>query len=228
MDSFIKSFQQNFIEKDRYMYLVKGFGNTVTITLLAVVIGIILGFLIAVVRSTHDKHGGLKILNAICHVYLTVVRGTPTVVQLMIMFYIVLVSVNNKIIVAAIAFGLNSGAYVAEIIRSGIMSIDEGQFEAGRSLGLNYSQTMRLIIMPQAFKNVLPALVNEFITLLKETSVSGYIGIMDLTRGADIIRSGTYEPFMPLIGTAIVYLVIVMLLTFGMKKLEERLRKNER
>lgn len=146
----------------------------------------------------------------------------------MIMFYIVLVSVNNKIIVAAIAFGLNSGAYVAEIIRSGIMSIDEGQFEAGRSLGLNYNQTMRLIIMPQAFKNVLPALVNEFITLLKETSVSGYIGIMDLTRGADIIRSGTYEPFMPLIGTALIYLVIVMLLTFGMKKLEERLRKNER
>lgn len=228
MDSFINSFQQNFIEKDRYMYLVKGFGNTVIITLLAVVIGIILGFLIAVVRSTHDKHGGLKILNAICHVYLTVVRGTPTVVQLMIMFYIVLVSVNNKIIVAAIAFGLNSGAYVAEIIRSGIMSIDEGQFEAGRSLGLNYNQTMRLIIMPQAFKNVLPALVNEFITLLKETSVSGYIGIMDLTRGADIIRSGTYEPFMPLIGTALIYLVIVMLLTFGMKKLEERLRKNER
>lgn len=228
MDSFIKSFQQNFIEKDRYMYLVKGFGNTITITLLAVIIGIILGFLIAVVRSTHDKHGGLKILNAICHVYLTVIRGTPTVVQLMIMFYIVLVSVNNKIIVAAIAFGLNSGAYVAEIIRSGIMSIDEGQFEAGRSLGLNYGQTMRLIIMPQAFKNVLPALVNELITLLKETSVSGYIGIMDLTRGADIIRSGTYEPFMPLIGTAIVYLAIVMLLTFGMKKLEERMRRNER
>lgn len=228
MDSFIKSFQQNFIEKDRYMYLVKGFGNTITITLLAVIIGIILGFLIAVVRSTHDKHGGLKILNAICHVYLTVIRGTPTVVQLMIMFYIVLVSVNNKIIVAAIAFGLNSGAYVAEIIRSGIMSIDEGQFEAGRSLGLNYGQTMRLIIMPQAFKNVLPALVNELITLLKETSVSGYIGIMDLTRGADIIRSGTYEPFMPLIGTAVVYLAIVMLLTFGMKKLEERMRRNER
>lgn len=228
MDSFIKSFQQNFIEKDRYMYLVKGFGNTITITLLAVIIGIILGFLIAVVRSTHDKHGGLKILNAVCHVYLTVIRGTPTVVQLMIMFYIVLVSVNNKIIVASIAFGLNSGAYVAEIIRSGIMSIDEGQFEAGRSLGLNYGQTMRLIIMPQAFKNVLPALVNELITLLKETSVSGYIGIMDLTRGADIIRSGTYEPFMPLIGTAIVYLAIVMLLTFGMKKLEERMRRNER
>jgi len=210
------------------MYLLQGFGNTVAITLLAVVIGIILGFLVAIVRSTHDKHGGLKILNAICHVYLTVIRGTPTVVQLMIMFYLVLVSVNNKIVVAAVAFGLNSGAYVAEIVRSGIMSIDEGQFEAGRSLVLNYGQTMRLIIMPQAFKNVLPALVNEFITLLKETSVSGYIGIMDLTRGADIIRSGTYEPFMPLIGTAVIYLLLVMLLTAGMHKLEERLRRNER
>jgi polar amino acid transport system substrate-binding protein len=210
------------------MYLLQGFGNTIAITLLAVVIGIILGFLVAIVRSTHDKHGGLKILNAICHVYLTVIRGTPTVVQLMIMFYLVLVSVNNKIVVAAVAFGLNSGAYVAEIVRSGIMSIDEGQFEAGRSLGLNYGQTMRLIIMPQAFKNVLPALVNEFITLLKETSVSGYIGIMDLTRGADIIRSGTYEPFMPLIGTAVIYLLLVMLLTAGMHKLEERLRRNER
>lgn len=228
MNSFIDKLHQNFIEKDRYMYLVKGFGNTVMITLLAVVIGIVLGFLIAVVRSTHDKHGGFKFLNALCHVYLTVIRGTPTVVQLMIMFYIVLVSLNNKIIVASIAFGLNSAAYVAEIVRSGIMSIDEGQFEAGRSLGLNYGQTMRLIIMPQAFKNVLPALVNEFITLLKETSVSGYIGIMDLTRGADIIRSGTYEAFIPLFSIALIYLVLVMLLTAGMRKLEERLRRNER
>lgn len=228
MNSFIDKLYQNFIEKDRYMYLVKGFGNTVMITLLAVVIGIVLGFLIAVVRSTHDKHGGLKFLNALCHVYLTIIRGTPTVVQLMIMFYIVLASVNNKIVVASIAFGLNSAAYVAEIVRSGIMSVDEGQFEAGRSLGLNYGQTMRLIIMPQAFKNVLPALVNEFITLLKETSVSGYIGIMDLTRGADIIRSGTYEAFIPLFSIALIYLLLVMLLTAGMRKLEERLRRNER
>lgn len=228
MNSFIDKLYQNFIEKDRYMYLVKGFGNTILITLFAVIIGIVLGFLIAIVRSTHDKHGGMKILNGVCHVYLTVIRGTPTVVQLMIMFYIILVSLNNKIVVASIAFGLNSAAYVAEIVRSGIMSIDEGQFEAGRSLGLNYGQTMRLIIMPQAFKNVLPALVNEFITLLKETSVSGYIGIMDLTRGADIIRSGTYEAFVPLFSVALIYLVLVMLLTAGMRKLEERLRRNER
>lgn len=191
MDTLMNKFHQNFIEDDRYMYLLKGFGNTILITLLAVVIGIILGFLIAMVRSTHDKHGGLTFLNFICRIYLTVIRGTPTVIQLMIMYYIVLTTLSNKIVVAAIAFGLNSAAYVAEIVRSGIMSVDEGQFEAGRSLGLNYGQTMKLIIMPQAFKNVLPALANEFITLLKETSVSGYIGIMDLTRGGDIIRSGT-------------------------------------
>ncbi len=228
MDTLINKFQQNFIEDDRYMYLLKGFGNTLLITLLAVIIGIILGFLIAMVRSTHDKHGGLTVLNAVCRVYLTVIRGTPTVIQLMIMYYIILTTLSNKIVVAAIAFGLNSAAYVAEIVRSGIMSVDEGQFEAGRSLGLNYGQTMKLIIMPQAFKNVLPALANEFITLLKETSVSGYIGIMDLTRGGDIIRSGTYEPFMPLIGVAVIYLLLVMLLTAGVHKLEERLRTNER
>lgn len=228
MDKFVEKFQQNFIEDDRYMYLLKGFGNTILITLLAVLLGIVLGFLIAMVRSTHDKHGGLNILNFFCRIYLTVIRGTPTVIQLMIMYYIVLVSMSNKILVAACAFGLNSAAYVAEIVRSGIMSVDEGQFEAGRSLGLNYGQTMRFIIMPQAFKNVLPALANEFITLLKETSVSGYIGIMDLTRGADIIRSGTYEPFMPLLGIAAIYLIMVMLLTAGVQKLEERLRKSER
>ena len=228
MDTIISKFQQNFIEQDRYMYLLKGFGNTILITILAVVIGIVLGFLIATIRATHDKRGGLNILNSICRVYLTVIRGTPSMLQLLIMFYIILVTVNNKILVAAIAFGLNSAAYVAEIVRSGIMSVDEGQFEAGRSLGLNYGQTMRLIIMPQAFKNVLPALANEFITLLKETSISGYIGIMDLTRGGDIIRSSPYAPFMPLIGVAIIYLVLVMILTAGVRKLEARLRTNER
>lgn len=228
MDTIINQFQQNFIDDDRYNYIIQGFGNTIVITLLAVVLGVVLGFLIATIRATHDKHGGLNILNAICRVYLTVIRGTPTLIQLMIMFYIVLLSVQNKILVAAIAFGLNSAAYVAEIVRSGIMSVDEGQYEAGRSLGLNYSQTMKLIIMPQAFKNVLPALANEFITLLKETSVSGYIGIMDLTRGGDIIRSATYSAFMPLVGVAIMYLIVVMLLTSGVHKLEARLRTNER
>ncbi|MCF2643191.1 amino acid ABC transporter permease [Roseburia hominis] len=210
------------------MYLLKGLGNTLVITAFALIIGIVLGFLVAVVRATHEKQGGLTILNFICKLYLTVWRGTPTVVQVMIMYYVILVSVNNKILVAVIAFALNSAAYVAEIVRSGIMSIDEGQFEAGRSLGLNYKQTMQLIILPQAFKNVLPALANEFITLLKETSVSGYIGMLDLTKGADIIRSQTYEPMMPLLGCAAIYLVLVMILTAGVQKMERRLRNNER
>ena len=228
MSGFISSFQPDFIKDDRYMYLVKGLGNTLLITVLAVLLGLALGFLVAIIRSTHDKHGGLNILNFLCRVYLTVWRGTPTMVQLLIMYYIVFVSLNNKILVAVVAFGLNSGAYIAEIVRSGIMAVDEGQFEAGRSLGLNYSKTMRLIIMPQAFKNVLPALANEFITLLKETSISGYIAIPDLTKGGDLIRSQTFDAYLPLFGIAIIYLAIVMLLTAGVHKLEMRLRTNER
>ena len=213
MSDFIAKFQQDFIESDRYLYLLRGLGNTLLIAALAVILGIVLGFLVAIIRSTHDKHGGLNILNFICKVYLTIWRGTPTMVQLLIMYYIILVALDNKILVAVIAFGLNSAAYVAEIVRSGIMSVDEGQFEAGRSLGLNYTQTMRLIILPQAFKNVLPALANEFITLLKETSISGYIAIPDLTKGGDIIRSQTYDAFLPLFGVAVIYLVLVMILT---------------
>ena len=220
MSDFIAKFQQDFIESDRYLYLLRGLGNTLLITALAVILGIVLGFLVAIVRSTHDKHGGLKILNVICKVYLTIWRGTPTMVQLLIMYYIILVALDNKILVAVIAFGLNSAAYVAEIVRSGIMSVDEGQFEAGRSLGLNYGQTMRLII--------LPALANEFITLLKETSISGYIAIPDLTKGGDLIRSQTYDAFLPLLGVAAIYLVLVMILTAGVHKLETRLRTNER
>ena len=223
MSDFIAKFQQDFIESDRYLYLLRGLGNTLLIAALAVILGIVLGFLVAIIRSTHDKHGGLNILNFICKVYLTIWRGTPTMVQLLI-----LVALDNKILVAVIAFGLNSAAYVAEIVRSGIMSVDEGQFEAGRSLGLNYTQTMRLIILPQAFKNVLPALANEFITLLKETSISGYIAIPDLTKGGDIIRSQTYDAFLPLFGVAVIYLVLVMILTAGVLKLETRLRTNER
>ncbi len=228
MSDFISSFQLDFIKDDRYMYLLRGLGNTLLIAVLAVLLGIVVGFLVAIIRATHDQHGGLNILNFICKVYLTIWRGTPTMVQLLIMYYIILVSLNSKIAVAVIAFGLNSAAYVAEIVRSGIMAVDEGQFEAGRSLGLNYGQTMRIIILPQAFKNVLPALANEFITLLKETSISGYIAIPDLTKGGDLIRSQTYDPFLPLFGVAIIYLVIVMILTAGVHKLEMRLRTNER
>lgn len=229
MEDFKLRFYTNFIKDERYMYLVKGLGNTLLITFLAVLMGILLGFLVAIIRSTYDKTGKGKILNVICNVYLTIIRGTPMMVQLMIMCYVVFGKYDmNKIIVATLAFGINSGAYVAEIVRSGIMSIDSGQLEAGRSLGFGYAQTMWYIIMPQAFKNVLPALANEFIVLLKETSVCGYIGLMDLTRGGDIIRSRTYEAFMPLIAVAIIYLVMVIALTSLVGKLERRLRASER
>ena len=229
MSGFKESFYQNFIEKDRWQNLLTGLENTLLITIFAVLIGVAIGFLVAIIRASHDKNGSLKILNFICRVYLTVIRGTPTMIQLMITYYIIFASVNvSKIFVAVCAFGINSGAYVAEIVRSGIMSIDQGQFEAGRSLGFNYVQTMRLIILPQAFKNVLPALGNEMIVLLKETSISGYVGTMDLTKGGDIIRSTTYEAYLPLFGVAAIYLVIVMLMTAGVNRLERKLRTNER
>ena len=228
MDNFTASFYQNFIEDDRWKYITDGLFNTLRITFFAVLIGIFLGFLIAVVRSTYDKTHKLGVLNALCKVYLTVIRGTPVLVQLLIIYFVVLGSVKiDKTLVAVIAFGINSGAYVAEIFRSGIMSIDNGQFEAGRSLGFNYPQTMFYIVMPQAFKNVLPALGNEFIGLLKETSVAGYIAIQDLTKGADIIRSRTYSAFMPLIAAALIYLVLVMVFTFFVQKLERRLRNSD-
>lgn len=227
--SITEKFKNDFLTENRYQYILNGLKNTIIIAICAAIIGIIIGFLIAVIRSSHDKTGNLKILNLICHFYLTIIRGTPTMVQLLIIYYIIFGSVNiNKIIVAILAFGINSGAYVAEIFRSGIMSIDNGQFEAARSLGLTYRQTMISVILPQAFKNVLPALANEFIVLLKETSISGYIGLTDLTRGGDIIRSITYDAMLPLIGVALVYLVLVMILSALVKKLERRLRSNER
>ena len=219
---------QNLIAGDRWKYIANGLGVTLRITLFAVLIGIVLGFLVAVVRSTYEKTHKLKLLNLLCQVYLTVIRGTPMVVQLLIMYYIVFVSVTSKIMVASLAFGINSGAYVAEIIRGGIQSIDNGQFEAGRSLGFNYPQTMIYIILPQVFKNVLPALANEFIVLLKETSVCGYIALQDLTKGGDIIRSQTYNAYVPLFTVALIYLVMVMIFTQLVKILERRLRSSAR
>ena len=188
-------FYSNFIAGDMYQWLLDGLKNTLLITIFAVILGIIIGFFVAIVRASHDKSGSFKIL---------------------------------KILVGALAFGINSGAYVAETVRSGIMAVDNGQFEAGRSLGLNYRQTMRLIIIPQAFKNVLPALVNEFIALMKETSIIGYIGMQDLTKGAMMIQSRTFDAFWPLLAAAAIYLVLVMALTACMNKLEKRLRTNER
>ncbi|MCQ2531803.1 MAG: amino acid ABC transporter permease [Saccharofermentans sp.] len=228
----------NFVDDDRYMYIVKGLIVTAEVTFFATLLGIVLGALVAIIRSTHDKLAptmrmgapkvALKIVNAISQVYLTVIRGTPVVVQLMIAYFIIFVTSNNKVLIAVLAFGFNSGAYVAEIIRSGIMSIDNGQFEAGRSLGFNYAQTMIYIIIPQAFKNVLPALANEFIVLLKETSISGYVGLQDLARGGDVIRSRTYSAFMPLLAVAAIYLIIVMFFSKLVTMLERRLRNSER
>lgn len=219
----------NFIKEGRWKFLAQGLLNTIIITVLAILIGVILGFLLALVRVAHDKNGSFRILNLIVKLYVTIIRGTPMMVQLLIIYFVIFKSVDiSKILVAIIAFGLNSSAYLCEVIRSGIMSIDEGQFEAARSLGIGYRTMMKSIILPQALKNVLPAIGNEFIALLKETSIAGYIGLQDLTRGGDIIRSITYEPLIPLLTVAIVYLILVVLLTSLVSWLERRLKKNER
>lgn len=226
-----------FVEKQRYLYIVNGLKITILVTLLALVLGLLIGILVAVIRTAHDQIGKqnlrgvsgflLRLLNAVCDVYLTVIRGTPVMVQLLLMYFVFLVSSTNKVLVAVLTFGINSGAYVAEIFRSGIMSIDKGQMEAGRSLGLGYGKTMQKIILPQAIKNVLPALVNEMITLLKETSICGYIGLNELTRGGDIIRGNTFDALLPLLTVAAIYLVIVMFFTWLMGKLERRLRESD-
>lgn len=224
----IDALYQNLIAEDRWKYIVRGLSTTLQITLFAVILGVVLGFVVAIIRSTYEKTHKLKFLNAICQLYLTVIRGTPVVVQLLIMYYVIFVSLKSKLVVAVLAFGINSGAYVAEIIRGGIQSIDDGQFEGGRSLGFNYTQTMIYIILPQVFKNVLPSLANEFIVLLKETSVSGYIAMQDLTKGGDIIRSQTYNAMVPLFIVAAIYLAMVMLFSYLVKLLERRLRNSER
>ena len=230
-------FKLNFLDDSRWSYLLNGLLVTLEITLIAVLLGIVIGTVVATVRSTWDQnsenmHQGpgkmiLGFFNGLCKIYLTVIRGTPVVIQLMIMYYIIFASSRNGVAIAMLAFGINSGAYVAEIIRGGIMSVDRGQLEAGRSLGFNYVQTMRHIIIPQAMKSVLPALANEFIVLLKETSVSGYVAVKDLTKGGDIIRGVTYSAFMPLIAVALIYLVMVMFFTWLVGKLERRLRNSD-
>lgn len=228
-----------FIQKDRYKQMLTGLGNTLKITAGALLVGIAIGIIVAAVRSTYDKNadnmkkkGGigyfiLSIINAICKIYLTIIRGTPVVVQLMIAYFIIFVSARDGVPVGIFAFGINSGAYVAEIFRGGIMSVDNGQFEAGRSLGLNYLQTMVYIIIPQMFKNVLPTLCNEFIALLKETSVAGYVGVVDLTKAGNSIAGRTYSYFLPLLTVAFIYLVIVLVLTWLVGKLERRLRNSD-
>lgn len=233
-----KEFITAFIVDNRWKYIWEGVQNTLVLTFWALLLGVVLGVIIAAIRTTYDrqyreiKNPVAKIFlwlgNAISKIYLTVIRGTPVMVQILIIFFIIMANSRDKMLCGVIAFGINSGAYVAEIVRAGIMSIDAGQNEAGRSLGLNYLQTMWFIILPQAFKNILPSLANEFIVLLKETSIAGYVGVTDLTRGANIIRGVTYQDFMPLIGAAVIYLALVMFFTWLVGILERRLRKNER
>ena len=227
----------NFVDKDRWRMLLNGLGNTLAIALMACLIGIVLGVLIAVVRTTWDSAGSnmrrgpartvLAFFNWLCKLYTTVIRGTPAVIQLLIMYYIVFATSDNGVMVATLAFGINSGAYVSEIFRSGIMSVEKGQMEAGRSLGLSYIKTMWFVIAPQVLKNVLPTLANEFITLLKETSVAGFVAVSDLTFAGNRIRGVTYSPFMPLVAVALIYLVVVMFLTWLVGKLERRLRQGD-
>ena len=236
----VAEFQRVIIDGDRYKFIITGLENTFIITFGALAIGIILGIIVAAIRTSFDKNkeamklrGGvgyyvLAVLNAICKFYLTVTRGTPVVVQLMISYFVIFASADNGVFVAIFAFGINSGAYVAEIFRAGIMSIDHGQFEAGRSLGFNYFQTMRFIVIPQMFKAVLPTLCNEFIALLKETSVAGYVGVIDLTKAGNTIAGRTFEYFIPLLTVAAIYLVLVMILSWLVGILERRLRKSDR
>lgn len=216
MEKIFNSFYNSVIYDDRYKYIFEGLFHTILIALFAVIIGIIIGTVIAIIRNNYEVNKKFRVLNSISRMYVDIIRGTPVILQLMIIYYVIFKSVNiNILIVGVIAFGINSGAYVSEIIRAGINSIDKGQMEAGLSLGLKYSEVMRLIILPQAIRNILPALGNEFITLLKETSVGAYIGIVELTKASDIIASRTYDYFFPLIIIAIIYLIM----TLGLSKL---------
>jgi len=233
-----RQFILSFISDNRWRYLWNGLGVTLRITFFALLIGLVIGVIVAIVRATHDKiiksmrrnlgRFALKLINAICKIYLTVIRGTPVVVQLFIFYLVILLNVKDAVLIGIIAFGVNSGAYIAEIFRSGIMSVDNGQFEAGRSLGFNFVQSMRYIIIPQAFKNVLPTLANEFIVLLKETAVIGYIACQDLTKAGNIILGRTYNAAMPLAAVALIYLILVIFFTWLVEKLERRLRSSER
>ena len=226
---FADDFYRNFILDHRWRYLTNGLLLTLEITFFAVLLGVLLGFSVALVREAHRSTGKFRLLSTIGGIYLTVIRGTPVVVQLILIYFGVFASVRiPPILVAIVAFGINSGAYQAEIFRSGIEAVPRGQFEAGRSLGFSYWQTMRRIVMPQAIKNVIPTLANEFIVLLKETSVAGYVALNDLTKGGDIIRSRTYSPYLPMLAVALIYLCLVMIFSAGVKYLERRLKTGER
>ena len=223
LNNLIEDFYTCFIEDDRYMLIVEGIGVTIKVALLAAILGLAIGFIIAVCNLSKSK-----ILNLIGSVYTDVIRGTPSVTQLMIIYFVVFANVHwEKWIIAAIAFAINSGAYVSEIIRAGILSIDKGQTEAGRSLGLTSTQTMFYIVVPQAIKNIFPAMGNEFITLIKETAIVGYVGLVDIQKAGDFIKSATYEAFMPLVGIAVVYFILIKMLTLALGAIEKQLRKSD-
>ena len=235
MEAFITKFTQDFITDNRWKFITKGLGITLEVTVFALIFGAIIGLLVGIVRCLHDQHSEgsesknilLSILNMICKLYVTIIRGTPALVQLLIMYFIVMVSSTSKVAVAVVTFSINSGAYVAEIFRGAIMYVDRGQMEGGRSLGLTTIQTMTRIIIPQAMKSCLPALVNELITLLKETSICGYIGLNELTRGGDIIRGTTFDALLPLLAVAAIYLTLVLGISGVMSKIEQKLRKGD-
>lgn len=228
INKIIEDFNKAILVDNRYKFILEGIKNTLFISLISVIIGVMIGIIIAVINAYHKEAKKLKVFSKICDLYVIIIRGTPVLLQLMIIYYVVFRSVRdiNLILVASLAFGINSGAYVSEIIRAGIESIDKGQMEAGRSLGLSYFQTLRLIVLPQAIKNILPTIGNEFITLIKETSVAGYIGVRDLTKASDIIASRTYNYFFPLIIAATIYLSIILVLTKILNIFERRLKKN--
>ncbi len=216
-----------FITQDRWKLYLEGFGVTLQVAFFAAIIGIIIGTIVALMKLSRTRRGKKTFFARIADIYIDVIRGTPSVLQLLIMWFVIMATTNNGILVASLSFGINSGAYVAEIIRAGILAVDKGQMEAGRALGLTNAQTMVYIIIPQAIKNVLPPLGNEFIVLLKETAIVGYVSLSDLTRVANQISSRTYEAFMPLIGSAVIYFVTIKIITILLEKLERRLRKSD-
>ena len=234
MNDFKSKFTQDFIEDGRWHFITDGLINTIIITILALLMGVLIGVIVSIIRCAHDQKDEktrnipLSIANAICKIYIAIIRGTPALVQLLIMYFIIMVSAKSKLLVAVLTFGINSGAYVAELFRGGIMSVDAGQLEAGRSLGMSYVLTMRKVVLPQAFKASLPALINEFIALLKETSICGYIGLNELTRGGDIIRGTTYDAMLPLLTVAIIYFILVMIISYLASLVERRLRRSDK
>lgn len=227
MERIKEMFIAAFITGDRWKLYFKGLGTTMEIAVFAAVIGVVLGTLLALMKLSNKRNGGKTVACVIANIYIDIIRGTPSVLQLLIMWFIIMKNSKNGVLVASLAFGINSGAYVAEIIRAGILAVDPGQTEAGRSVGLSKWQTMQYIILPQAFKNALPPITNEFITLIKETAIVGYVALTDLTRAANQIASRTYEAFMPLIGAAVIYFVVIKILTIMFSKLERRMRKGD-